>query len=58
MRAPLRGFESLYFCLICISPGISASARIISFCPNSAKSILAGRKMNNDNDDYRNTTAT
>ena len=35
----LRGFMSLYLSLRAIKPGISASARLISFLPQSASEI-------------------
>ena len=37
--APFNGFDAPYSSLIDISPGISASANLISFLPHSAKVI-------------------
>src|SRR5436309_3985868 len=37
MRAPFRGWDRPYSARIAISPGISASARRISFRPHSAR---------------------
>ena len=37
MRAPLRGFEAAYFCLMYMRPGISCSAISISLRPKAAR---------------------
>merc|ERR1711976_339949 len=37
--APFKGLEAPYFCLNCINPGISFSAKVNSLRPNSAKEI-------------------
>ena len=39
IRAPFRGWVSPYSSLKLINPGISASAKLISFLPQSAKEI-------------------
>ena len=39
--APLRGFEGPYFLRKCINPGISFSANVSSFLPNSARLMSA-----------------
>src|SRR5512140_598397 len=37
MRAPFKGWSSAYFLRVAIRPGISFSARVISFRPKAAR---------------------